>query len=40
MTPSLVLVCGLVTVSKLESGDLAKGQMTSGENHQTPTFYG
>jgi hypothetical protein len=33
------LVCGLVTSSKLESGDLAESQMTSGHYHHTPTLY-
>jgi hypothetical protein len=30
----------LVTSSKLEFGHLAKSQMTFGDIHQTPTFYG
>jgi len=37
---SLVPICGLVTSSKLEFGDLAKSQMTFGGHHQTPTYYG
>jgi hypothetical protein len=34
------LVCGLVTSSKLEFGNLAISQTTFGRNHQTPTYYG
>jgi hypothetical protein len=33
------LVCELVTCSKLELGDLAKGRSIFGQNHQTPTYY-
>jgi hypothetical protein len=35
-----VPICGLVTSSKLEFGDLAKSQTTFGGHHQTPTYYG
>jgi len=34
------LVCGLVMSSQLEFGDVAKSQMTFGQDHQTPTYYG
>ena len=36
----LVPVCGLVSSSKLEFGNLAKSQMTFGEYHLTPTYNG
>ena len=36
------LICGLelVTFHNLESGDVAKSQMTFGQSHQMPTEYG
>ena len=35
----LCLVCGLVTCSKLDFGNLAKSQLTFLQNHQAATCY-